>query len=233
MNEIKHDMLTSVNFLPTKNCTPGSIITPKFIVIGATEGTIQAAWDEEDFLKKSPHLQITVDGTVHQRCLFTERAWYCGASHWQGYYGLNAVAIAVELEARSKDADDFSKKQYAVLDWLIPLIVETYRIRDIATTYEVSCSETNYMDPTSEFPVYRYRRFTELGNANSMGRYVVTGNISVYAGPDPQFDIVDELKRGEGVSVIRQSFDWRMVSYQKENQEYVMGWVHDSFIKRV
>jgi len=229
---IKDDRLIGAGYFPTKNYTHDSIINPKFLVFHAIQHTLQYAWDYmEDATKSCPHIQIARTGEIYQRCLLNERAWHCGASYWQGYSGLNSVSIGIQLE--STEDNGFTDSQLEVLDAITPLIVETYRIRDIITAYDATPVERHYYDPTIEFPIHRYRQFVQLGNANSLGRYVVTGHIRTYAGPSAEFDYIDTLDKGDGVTVLREDGDWRLISYQKESQDYAMGWVHDTFIKRV
>jgi hypothetical protein len=226
----EHNMLVSdgaaIEFRPTRNVSEG-YMTPKFIVLQTyPHQTLSAIWVDEEDWKRSTHLDIDNNGRLYQRASFIERVWHAGHSFHQGYYGLNNCSIGIGL---TTELWSHTGVQLGELYEVLRALVHRYNIRDIVQLSDVAPG----IPSNSDFPFERFRGLTKLGNSNSGGRYVITHDIDVYAGPSPDFEIINRLHRGDGVSLLRNQGDWALVSFQQAEQEFVMGWVHDTFIKRV
>lgn len=255
-----------VKFSESENITPNASINPKFVCVYSTQTYTFGELEEfQDFYKLSYHVVVDENGTIIQQCGFTEKAWHAGTSYWQGYHGLNSYAIGIavvnpcsvlhfpyddagrEMQPPYDSAEDwvlfdgrywfkYQHAQIAALDRLLPSLVVKYNIRDIVRHSDVSRGKDS---PGPLFPINRYKRFVDLGNSDSGGRYVVVskGSVAVHGGPDVRFDPVGKITYGTTVKVLRAEGDWRMlVPVHSEAQPVdrdVQGWVHESSLRRL
>lgn len=83
----------------------GGIIVPEYLIIHYTAGR-SAESSVATFMnpaeKKSAHLVIGRDGSIHQMMDFTRKAWHAGVSHWGALDGLNSYSIGIELDNPGK-----------------------------------------------------------------------------------------------------------------------------------
>lgn len=122
----------------------------------------------------------------------------------------------------------FTDAQFDVLDTLVPLIVDTYNIREVVGHEEVAIPSGRKTDPGPAFPLALYKHYADHGNAASEGRYVaVTDDLNVRGGPGVRYASLLKLKRGDAVKVLKFEGDWAMISI--DNQR---GWVHGSFLMK-
>lgn len=211
-------------------------LNPKYVVIHTTMGwTAPLAiekWTSDNFEKESMHLLLSKTGEVTQFASFTTKVWHCGASYYQGHHGLNNWSIGVAIEG-SPDTPWGPDVMMHGLNDVLKTLVEVYNIRDIIGHYEAS-SWTN--DPGHKFPLERYKPLVRYGNADSEGRYAVVvpqrKKLNVRGGPDARFEIIDHLKGGDGVKVLRFDFDWAYIAYET-SEGNKQGWVHESFLRRL
>lgn len=221
----------------------GGDLTPKYVVLHSTGpywsvDSCIAQWTITEETKESMHLVIRHDGTYVQLAGFKTKVWHCGASYYQGHHGLNNCAIGICLQEPHSNGE-YSEEQLSLLDHLLPLIVETYNIRDIVGHMEVSDDQG---DPGHNFPLDRYRPFTRYGNAQSAGRYAVSvpapRMLNVRGGPGERFSIIDKLNGGDSVTLLRKLStngldDWCQISYEQKDRVNRHGWVYESFLKRL
>lgn len=203
----------------------GGEIKPKYLMLHATTmpvDDLEEAFSDEE-TKESCHLAISNDGTLTQFLPFNVKAWHAGASYWQGHHGLNGFAIGIYLCDWSGYV---STPQRETLDELIPLLVAEYNLRDIMCLPRPGASRVD---------VTPWRIYVEYGNAESIGRYVSTMLMDIYAGPSPHFRVVDELRSGEAVRVLRKSEDgeWYFILYERDDHVMRYGWAHESFFRRL
>jgi len=230
----------------------GGELNPKYCVLHAhgSYRTVDRAigdWTLGGDTKESMHMLVRQDGSYLQMASFKTKVWHCGASYYQGHHGLNNWSIGVCLE--EEDGGYYSSEQYEFLDDFLPLLVQTYNIRDIVGHMEVSEDQS---DPGHGFPLDRYRPFTRYGNADSLGRYAVSIpsglsvsdpksrlKLNVRGGPDVRYEVIDQLNAGDAVKVIRKRTtngeeDWFQVVYDDRNTSSNRhGWVQESFLRRL
>lgn len=203
----------------------GGEIKPKYLMFHATPEGVDYLDDlfNEEETKESCHIAIGADGQMTQFVPFNIKAWHAGASYWQGHHGLNGFAIGVYL----CDWKGFtSLGQMAALSELVPLLVAEYNLRDIMCLPRPGAPVVD---------VTPWRVFVEYGNAESIGRYVSTLLMDIYGGPSPHFRVVDELRAGEAVKVLRKSADgeWYFILYERDDHVMRYGWAHESFFRRL
>lgn len=193
-------------------------------------------WTNDNGIKESMHLVVGLDGEYVQLAGFNTKVWHCGASYYQGHHGLNNSAIGVALVSAPKN-ENYTEVQLSLLDQLIPLLVDEYNLRDIVLHQYVSVDQS---DPGYNFPQDRYWPFVRNMNAESIGRFAVTGmppkkTLNVRGGPDVHFEVIDQLNAGAGVKVIRMdaSEQWCQIVYKVQTEDDSRGWVHESFLRRL
>jgi hypothetical protein len=221
-NIYKHQIDTAIA-AETKNY--GGEIKPKYLMLHATSMNVDELSEEfgQEEAKESCHLALDSEGTITQFLPFNVKAWHAGASYWQGHHGLNGFAIGVYL----CDWRGYcTKEQKHVLDELIPTLVAEYNLRDIICLPRPGA-------PTVD--VSPWSIFVDYGNAESIGRYVSTMIMDIYGGPSPHYRILDELRAGEAVKVLRRSADgeWYFILYERDDHVMRYGWAHESFFRRL
>lgn len=235
---ITNHKLEEANYLPTVNLTEGFTVKPMFVIFYRYGGgDVEALLGSDPCLKRSYHVLIDRSGVPSQLCPFTAKAWHAGQSYWQGHHGLNSFAIGIALCA-DKLQEGYSDAQLRTLDIILPDIVMHYNIRDVMTHGQVSSSQA--YDPGKLFPLDRYKPYVEYGNAESAGKYVVAVTdeqaLNVRGGPDVHYSVIDELKTGDTIKVLRaspSSPNWLFVSYQRDGERrFRQGWVHEAFVRR-
>lgn len=213
---------------PNANWDPP--IKPKYIVLHGSlydNADEQLAAFEEPTTKESTHLVVDGD-TTYQLAPFTAKTWHAGVSYWQGYNGLNGFSIGIHAILSPGKIT----ATYATLDEIIPMLVEEYNIRDILHHYDI-CDRDHHC---KVFNISKFKKYVDYGNADCVGRFIVTLTTKVRGGPHVNFEILDELSAGEGVKVLRYSDDrqWTCVLYsRKEDNQPKHGWVHESFLRRL
>jgi N-acetyl-anhydromuramyl-L-alanine amidase AmpD len=235
MIAIEEHVLKGAKQLDTPNFTKGFQVKPMYLIFYKYGGDDEDVFLSDDVCqKRSLHLLIDRTGAVSQLCPFTTKAWHAGQSYWQGHHGLNSFAIGIGLRI-DKMLDGYSDPQLVALDKIVPALVVEYNIRDVMTHGQVSSSQA--YDPGPLFPLDRYKPYVEYGNAESAGKYVVAvtdeQSLNVRGGPDVQFSVIDKLKTGETVKVLRSTAHWLFCSYQRSGEaRYRQGWVHEAFLRR-
>lgn len=92
-------------------------------------------WDADPYyaqirdMRVSSHFFIRRDGSLIQFVPCAKRAWHAGASCWRGRERCNDFSLGIELEG--SDDQPFTDAQYASLNSLIALLMQTYPIEDI------------------------------------------------------------------------------------------------------
>lgn len=212
---------------PTPNYNPKPEITPKYIVIHGTrdfEDSVTRLFNENGDVKESAHLYVGMDGGIVQYAPFNAKTWHAGVSYWQGHHGLNGFSIGIYVQTNGSSYS-------TTLRELLAELVFTYNIRDI-----MSHSQTCSRHHCDEFDITPFKSYVNYGNADSVGRFCVTSNINVRAGPGVAFEQMDTISSGEGVKVLRYSRDeeWAFVLYYRTSDSAAKhGWVHESFLRRL
>lgn len=123
----------------------------------------------------------------------------------------------------------YTKAQFDVLDELIPLLVETYKIREIVGHEDVAVPKGRKVDPGPAFPLAHYKAYADHGNGGGAGKYVVvTSTLNVRGGPGTQYEIIAELERGASVKVLTIDGNWALIQDPKGR-----GYIHTGFIQKV
>lgn len=219
-------VLEGASYVPTNNATLTPEIKPKYIILHGTGMSLAEAEDlfcgGDEVTKESAHLFVESDGKVTQFAPFNVKTWHAGVSYWQGYHGLNGFSIGVYVQF---------PPAYSVLRDLVSELVACYNIRDVLNHADV-CDRAHHCCPVD---MSHFKRYTDYGNADSVGRFVTTSNLAVRGGPDVRFEIVEEIHAGDGVKVLRYSrcVEWAFVLYTRPNNSPKHGWVHESFLRRL
>ena len=228
MYTIKDHLLDgpNVSHTPTANADMVMDIKPKYIVFHGTrdfDDTVTRLFTEDGDRKESAHLYVGSTGDVIQYAPFNAKTWHAGVSYWQGHHGLNGFSIGIYVQT---DGVSF----HPTLFDLIPELVFQYNIRDIMS-HSQTCSRNHCMP----FDVTPFKWYVDYGNADSVGRFVLTSNINVRAGPGVAFETMDTISSGDGVKVLRYSRDeeWAFILYNRSNNTAKHGWVHESFLRRL
>lgn len=215
------DDIEEIDYAPTTK-TSGTI-SPKYIMLHAKHDlpALVEEYAQDNGIKESAHLAIDDGGTVTQFAPLNAKTWHAGASYYQGHHGLNGFAIGIIVPARSTEST------YGALLDILPLLVDTYNIRDII----------NIPRPLdAPYDVSEFKHLVEYANADSEGRYISTADVSCYGGPSPHFEIVDHLEVGSGVKVLRRSKDgdWLFILYELRGDRVMKtAWAHESFFRRL
>jgi AmpD protein len=138
-------LLTGVKQLPSPNCDarPAGIHADLIVIhaislppdeygnkyiddlfCGCLDKNAHPYFEEIAHLRVSSHVLIERDGSVTQYVPFHCRAWHAGISSYQGKEACNDFSIGIELEGCDKD--NFSDKQYSVLNQLISALCQSY-----------------------------------------------------------------------------------------------------------
>lgn len=118
--------------------------------------------------------------------------------------------------------EKYTEEQLAVLDELVPLLVDTYNIREVISHEEIAVPQGRKTDTGPAFPLADYKEYADHGNARGEGNYlVIADTLNVRGGPGTSFETIDELKRGNNVKVIETKNDWSLISYDKSKRGYV------------
>lgn len=217
----------SIQRKPTTNYNPKPEIAPKYIVIHGTrafEDDVTRLFNENGDVKESAHLYVATTGEIVQYAPFNVKTWHAGVSYWQGHHGLNGFSIGIYVQS-------LGGSYSPTLRELLAELVFTYNIRDIMS-HGQTCSRCH----CDEFDITPFKGYVNYGNADSVGRFCVTSNINVRAGPGVAFEQMDTISSGEGVKVLRYSRDeeWAFVLYYRSNDSAAKhGWVHESFLRRL
>lgn len=123
----------------------------------------------------------------------------------------------------------FTSEQYEVLDELVPLLVDTYKLREIVGHEEIAVPSGRKVDPGPAFPLAHYKEYTEHGNGAGAGNYIVVADdgLNLRGGPGTSYKVIAELHRGDSVKVLQFEGEWALVQFDKKR-----GHVHSSFIMK-
>lgn len=123
----------------------------------------------------------------------------------------------------------FTAKQFEVLDEIVPLIVDEYKIREIVGHEEIAVPAGRKVDPGPAFPLAHYKEYTEHGNGTGAGQYIVVAEdgLNLRGGPGTNYNVIAKLKRGDSVKVLKFDGDWALVQVDKQR-----GHVHSAYIMK-
>ncbi len=123
----------------------------------------------------------------------------------------------------------FTAKQFEVLDEIVPLLVETYKLREIVGHEDIAVPSGRKVDPGPAFPLAHYKEYTEHGNGTGAGNYIVVAEdgLNLRGGPGTEYKIIANLKRGDSVKVLTFDGAWALVQVDKQR-----GHVHSSYIMK-
>lgn len=125
----------------------------------------------------------------------------------------------------------YTAEQYDVLDDLVPLLVDTYKLREIVGHEEIATPQGRKTDPGPMFALSYYKEFCEHGNAGGVGAYtVIVNDLKVRGGPGPEYAEVGEpLSKGVLLRVLEidTATKWAIVQIGTQR-----AYVHSSFIVR-
>lgn len=223
--QIINHVFDGAEIIPTDKVS--GTINPKYIMLHVSTNSADDLIDkfvDDPGLKESAHLIIDAEGALVQLAPLNAKTWHAGASYWQGHHGLNGFAIGIYLS--DYRGAGLTLNQRGFLDAALPLIVQTYNIRDVMCLPRPGAATIS---------VSRWKHLVDYGNADSAGRYIATATVDVYAGPDTAFKLMDEIRVGEGVKVLRRSEDgdWLFVLYERDDHQMRYGWTHESFFRRL
>jgi N-acetylmuramoyl-L-alanine amidase len=122
----------------------------------------------------------------------------------------------------------YTAPQFEVLDLLVPLLVDTYNLRDVVGHEDIAIPSGRKDDPGPAFPLDHYRKFADHGNAGGEGRYlVVSEDLNVRGGPGTSFSVIGKLLRGDSVKVLKFDEKWALIVHGTAR-----AWVHGSFLMK-
>ena len=87
-------------------------------------------------LKVSAHILIERNGSLIQFVPFNKCAWHAGESNYAGRDSCNEFSIGIELKGSIKE--EFTSKQYLVLNNLLYLLKEEYGEMNIVGHSEIA-----------------------------------------------------------------------------------------------
>lgn len=124
----------------------------------------------------------------------------------------------------------FTSSQFDALDALTPLLVQTYKIREIAGHEEIAIPTGRKTDPGPAFPLDFYKQFADYGSTGSAGTYtVIVDDLNVRGGPGVKFAILTKLNKGDAVKVLTSGGEtgWALVEVDRSR-----GYVNTGFLKK-
>jgi N-acetylmuramoyl-L-alanine amidase len=122
----------------------------------------------------------------------------------------------------------FTEEQLAVLDWLTPMLVDHYRLREVVGHEEVAIPQGRKTDPGPAFPLRYFKQFADFRNGGAEGNYtVVVDDLNMRGGPGPEYTILSKLQRGTVVKVLKHEGKWALITIDNAR-----GYVHESFIMK-
>lgn len=144
---------------------------PRMIVIHGDAGTTDAgtiSWVQNPASKVSYHYLIGRDGKVYRFVPDHLKAWHAGKSEWDGFVGVNTIAIGVAFANNGTGNETYTKYQYPAGAELVADLCRKYRIPCdmIRGHYEVSPGRKT--DPWTWF---NWSLFYEMYGMFSGGRY--------------------------------------------------------------
>lgn len=220
--------LDGVMTIPTPNVTATPEIKPKYIILHGTAMSLTEVTGlfsgADEVTKESAHLFVDLNGEVTQFAPFNVKTWHAGTSYWQGHHGLNGFSIGIYVQQCD------GVYAYKRMHDLVSELVACYNIRDVLS-HDDACNRPH----CSHVNVSSFKKYVDYGNADSVGRFVVTSDLAVRGGPDVRFEIIEEISAGDGVKVLRYSRcgEWAFVLYNRSNNSAKHGWVHESFLRRL
>lgn len=123
----------------------------------------------------------------------------------------------------------FERAQFDTLDALVPLLVDTYNLREVVGHEEIATPRGRKTDPGPAFPLGHYKEYADHGNAGSEGRYTVTAEtLNVRGGPGVDFKVLTSLRRGDTVKVLHFEGNWALVVYDTTNK----GYAHKGYLMK-
>ena len=96
-------------------------------------------------LKVSAHILIERDGSLIQFVPFNKCAWHAGESNYAGRDSCNEFSIGIELKGSIKE--EFTSKQYSVLNDLLYTLKEEYGEMKIVGHSEIAPNRKNDPGP--------------------------------------------------------------------------------------
>ena len=96
-------------------------------------------------LKVSAHILIERDGSLIQFVPFNKCAWHAGESNYAGRDSCNEFSIGIELKGSIKE--EFTSKQYSVLNDLLYTLREEYGEMNIVGHSEIAPNRKNDHGP--------------------------------------------------------------------------------------
>ena len=96
-------------------------------------------------LKVSAHILIERDGSLIQFVPFNKCAWHAGESNYAGRDSCNEFSIGIELKGSIKE--EFTSKQYSVLNDLLYTLKEEYGEMNIVGHSEIAPNRKNDPGP--------------------------------------------------------------------------------------
>ena len=96
-------------------------------------------------LKVSAHILIERNGSLIQFVPFNKCAWHAGESNYAGRDSCNEFSIGIELKGSIKE--EFTSKQYLVLNNLLYLLKEEYGEMNIVGHSEIAPNRKNDPGP--------------------------------------------------------------------------------------
>jgi hypothetical protein len=122
----------------------------------------------------------------------------------------------------------FTREQLDALDDLIPLIVNTYNLREVVEHAEIAIPTGRVHSLGPLFPLTHFKSYGNPASGACEGRYIVVcANLNVRGGPGPAYEIVHGLRRGESVKVLKFEGGWALINY-----DTTRAWVHESFLMK-
>lgn len=124
----------------------------------------------------------------------------------------------------------YTEKQFEVLDFLTPLLIDTYNLREVVGHEEVATPAGRKPDPGRAFPIEHFRQYAEFGNAQTEGAYIVIadGGLKLRGGPGTDFAQLQLIPKGSKVKLLTTQGDWALIQIGQDR-----GFVYSKFLMRV
>ncbi len=104
----------------------------------------------------SAHYLIGADGTLWQMVDEDMRAWHAGAGQWGAVTDVNSRSIGIELDNRGDHP--FAERQMQRLEWLLPGILDRWRIPPERVIGHADMAPARKRDPGHRFDWCRLAR---------------------------------------------------------------------------
>lgn len=148
----------SPNFGPRRDGLEPSLVVLHYTAMASAEAALDRLSDPD--AEVSAHYLIGADGTLWQLVREADRAWHAGQGEWRGQGDVNSRSVGIELDNRGDHP--FAEAQMAVLERLLPEIMERWSIPAHGVIGHSDMAPGRKRDPGRKFD---WRRLARQGLA--------------------------------------------------------------------